>query len=72
MPTIKNVGRRVDDLHDGRPIERLGVATVSAADLELEHYQTRIADGRFLVVEPAKPRARRIAAAKADTQESDR
>lgn len=50
MPTIKNVGGHVDDLHDGRPIARFATATVTAEQLDLAHYQTRISDGRILVV----------------------
>jgi hypothetical protein len=68
VPTIKNVGAHVDDLHDGRPIERMSVATVSASDLERRHYQARIADGRFLVLSDQPKRRRRT---QPESQEDD-
>jgi hypothetical protein len=54
VPTIKNVVGHPDDLHDGRPIASFATAEISTEELALDHYQTRLDDGSFVVAEDAK------------------
>jgi hypothetical protein len=68
VPTIKNVGLRVDELHDGRPFPRLETRDVTDEQLALPHYQSRIAEGRIVVAPDPPKRHRR---AKPDPQEDD-
>lgn len=55
MPTIKHVGNHPDQLHDGRPFPPGETRTITEDDLALDHYQGRLADRTFLLVDPPAP-----------------
>lgn len=48
---IKNVLPHSDNLHDGRPIASYDTADITAEELQLEHYQSRLRDGLMVLVE---------------------